>query len=192
MSDATPFNQETVTLLIRHRIKAGAEDQYQTWLRRIVDIAAGYPGHLGVDVVRARSAGLHLFTSVLRFSSTAAMQHWLDSDERRALISEAAAFLADGDVTEVNSDSQFWFNPSEEAAQPPRWKQACVTFLVILPLTLLVPLAWGPVLALHALLSSYIVSNVLITMTIVLLVVYLLMPLATRLFAPWLTARNEP
>lgn len=191
MSDATPFNQETVTLLIKHRIKAGAEDQYEAWLRRVVGIAAAYQGHLGVDVVRGKAGGLQLFTSVLRFSSTNAMQHWLDSEERRELVKEAAPLLADGDVTEVNTDSQFWFNPSEEAVQPPRWKQACVTFLVILPLTLLVPLAWGPLFALNAVLASYIVSNVLITMTIVLLVVYLLMPLATRLFAPWLTARKQ-
>lgn len=192
MSDPSPFNQQIVTLVIKHRVQAGAENQYETWLRRVVDIAAGYHGHLGVDVIRGKSGGLHLFTSVLRFSSTDAMQYWLNSEERRALVSEAAPLLADGDVTEVNSNSQFWFNPSEEIGQPPLWKQALLTFLVILPLTLLVPLAWAPVLGLHAVLSSYLVSNVLITMTIVLLVVYLLMPLATRLFAPWLTVpRNK-
>lgn len=191
MSDTTPFNQETVTLLIKHRIKAGSEDQYETWLRRVVGIAAGYHGHLGVDVVRGKAGGLHLFTSVLRFSTTEAMQLWLDSDVRRELITQVAPLLADGDVTEVNTDSQFWFNPSEDAPQPPRWKQAVVSFLVILPLSMLIPLLWGPVFSLHAILSSYLVSNILITATIVLLVVYLCMPLATRLFAPWLTARRE-
>lgn len=76
-------------------------------------------------------------------------------------------------------------------AQPPRWKQAVVTFLVILPLSLLVPLLWGPVLNLHPWLASYVGSNILITLTIVLLVVYLCMPAAMRLFAPWLRASSS-
>jgi uncharacterized protein len=63
-----------------------------------------------------------------------------------------------------------------------------VTLLVILPHTLLVPLIWGPLLKLNAFLSNYVVATFLITVTIVLSVVYLFMPMATRLFASWLTA----
>ena len=40
----------------------------------------------------------------------------------------------------------------------------------------------------HPFLSNYVVSTFLVTLTIVLLVVYLLMPAAIRLFAPWLEA----
>jgi antibiotic biosynthesis monooxygenase (ABM) superfamily enzyme len=206
MSDSTSFAgqapdvsqpefSEVVTLVIKHRIKAGREADYEAWLRRTVSIAGGYPGHLGVDVVRSQSAGLQLFTCVLRYHSTDAMQRWLDSDERRLLVEEARPMLADGDQTEVNPHNEFWFTPVSEAsaAPPPRWKQACVTFLVICPLTLLIPLLWGPVFTLSPWLANYVVSTALVTVTIVLLVVYLLMPAATRLFAPWLNAaRNEP
>ncbi|MCV4290669.1 antibiotic biosynthesis monooxygenase [Pseudomonas capsici] len=186
--NSTVFN-EVVTLVIKHRIKAGQEPAYEAWLRRIVTIAGGYPGHLGVDVIRSKSSGLHLFTCVLRFHSTEAMQSWLESDERKQLVQEAAPMLADGDQTQVNPHNEFWFNPvADEAGPPPRWKQACVTFLVILPLSLLIPLLWKPVFALSPWLSGYLVSNALVTVTIVLLVVYLLMPAATRLFASWLKA----
>jgi antibiotic biosynthesis monooxygenase (ABM) superfamily enzyme len=41
-------------------------------------------------------------------------------------------------------------------------------------------------LRLNALLSHYVVGTFLITLTIVVSVVYLFMPMATRLFAPWL------
>ncbi|GFM63630.1 antibiotic biosynthesis monooxygenase [Pseudomonas cichorii] len=186
--NSTVFN-EVVTLVIKHRIKAGQEPAYEAWLRRIVTIAGGYPGHLGVDVIRSKSGGLHLFTCVLRFHSTEAMQSWLESDERKQLVQEAAPMLADGDQTQVNPHNEFWFNPvADEAGPPPRWKQASVTFLVILPLSLLIPLLWKPVFALSPWLSGYLVSNALVTVTIVLLVVYLLMPAATRLFASWLKA----
>jgi antibiotic biosynthesis monooxygenase (ABM) superfamily enzyme len=184
-----PGSDEIVTLIVKHRVKAGFEAAYEAWLRNIVSVAGQREGHLGVDVIRGKSGGLDLFTCVLRFCSTEAMQRWLDSPQRQALVDEAAPMLADGDQTEVNPVNEFWFSPLVEAGSPPpRWKQAVVTLLVILPHTLLVPLLWGPLLQLNAFLSNYVVATFLITLTIVLSVVYVFMPLATRLFAPWLEA----
>ncbi|WLH10743.1 antibiotic biosynthesis monooxygenase [Pseudomonas hefeiensis] len=184
-----PGFDEIVTLVIKHRIKSGEDAAYEAWLRRTVRVAGQWPGHLGVDVVRGKLGGLSLFTCVLRFCSTEAMQRWLDSPQRRELVEEAAPLLADGDQTEVAPHKEFWFAPLADASiPPPRWKQAVVTLLVILPHTLLVPLIWGPLLQMHAFLSSYVVATFLITLTIVLSVVYVCMPLATRLFAPWLEA----
>lgn len=185
-------SDEIVTLVVKHRVKAGLEAQYEAWLRRIVAIAGSSPGHLGVDVIRGKADGLSMFTCVLRFCSTDAMQSWLESSRRRELVAEAAPMLADGDITEVNPHNEFWFVPASESPPPPRWKQACVTFLVICPLTLLIPLIWGPVFRAFPLLGNYVIGTALVTVTIVLLVVYLLMPLATRLFAPWLNARPAP
>lgn len=189
--DPTPKTgpDEVVTLVVKHLIKTGREADYEAWLRRIVRIAGERPGHLGVDVVRGKQGGLAQFTCVLRYRSTDDLEVWLDSPQRKALIEEAAPMLADGDNTEIGAVNEFWFTPEADSpAKPPRWKQALVTLFVILPLTLLVPIVWGPVLRLHPLLSNYVVATFLVTVTIVLLVVYLLMPAATRLFAPWLEA----
>jgi len=175
-----------VTLLVRHRVKRGRDQEYESWLRNIIGIARGYPGHLGIDVVRGHSGGLALFTSVLRFASTEQLQYWLDSDERRQLVEQAHPLLADGDQIEVNADREFWFTPADAGAPPARWKQACVTFLVILPLSFLVPLLWRPLFAWLPWLGGYVQANVLITLSIVLLVVYVFMPRVTRLFGKWL------
>ncbi|MDQ0123096.1 antibiotic biosynthesis monooxygenase (ABM) superfamily enzyme [Pseudomonas lini] len=185
--------EEVVTLVIKHRVKAGFEVPYEAWLRNIVSIAGQQEGHLGVDVMRGKNAGLDLYTCVLRFCSTEAMQRWLDSPQRQSLVEQATPMLADGDQTEVNPVNEFWFAPQADAGPPPpRWKQAVVTLLVILPHTLLVPLLWGPLLQLNAFLSHYVVATFLITLTIVVSVVYLFMPMATRLFAPWLSSSNQP
>ncbi|MHC8332839.1 antibiotic biosynthesis monooxygenase [Pseudomonas sp. LB3P25] len=182
------FNANDVaTLVVRHRTRQGSESAYEAWLRKTVNIAKGYEGHLGVDVFRSHHDGVHLFTSVLRFSSTEKLQAWLDSEDRRLLVVEVQDLLADGDQLEVSQGREFWFTPeTSQASPPPRWKQACITFLVILPLSLAVPLCWGPVFARVPWLGGYLQSNVVITLTIVLLVVYLFMPPVTRLFAPWL------
>ncbi|BAN47131.1 antibiotic biosynthesis monooxygenase [Metapseudomonas resinovorans] len=181
---------DIVTLLIRHRVKHGSEQEYEGWLRRIIGIAKGYPGHLGIDVVRDKQDGLQQFTCVLRFASGDQLQAWLGSSERRDLVAEVSHLLADGDQVEINPEREFWFTPATtDATPPPRWKQACVTFLVILPLALAVPLLWQPVFKVVPWLGGYVPSNVVITASIVLLVVYLFMPPVTRFFAGWLNQR---
>ncbi|WP_339405151.1 antibiotic biosynthesis monooxygenase [Pseudomonas helleri] len=184
---------EVVTLVIKHRVKAGFEVPYSTWLRNIVRIAGQWEGHLGVDVIPGKHAGLDTYTCILRFCSTDAMQRWLDSPQRRELVNEAIPMLADGDQTEVNPANEFWFSPPNETrSPPPRWKQAALTLLVIFPHTLLVPLIWKPLLDVSPVLSNYVVATFVITLTIVLSVVYLFMPMATRVFASWLTSSTEP
>lgn len=183
---------EVVTLVVKHRIKSGQELRYEAWLKRTVAAAKGFAGHMGVDVIAGREGGAQTFTSVLRFRSVDLLQAWLDSAERRALIEEAAPMLADGDQTRVHPLNEFWFTPAADEP-PPRWKQACVTLCVILPLTSLLPLAYAPLFQAVPWLGGYMPSTVVITLTIVLLVVYWLMPLATRAFTPWLQPRSaEP
>lgn len=179
---------EVVTLLIRHRIRCGQNEPYELWLRRIVQAAQSRPGHLGVDIIRSEQGGLALFTSVLRFAGAAQLQNWLGSDERQRLVMEVAPLLADDEDLVLHQGREFWFTP-EESAKPPRWKQACVTYLVIQPLTLLVPQFWQPLFSNLPWLGSYWPSNVLITLSIVLSVVYLFMPRVTAWFAGWLNAR---
>jgi antibiotic biosynthesis monooxygenase (ABM) superfamily enzyme len=176
--------QDIVTLIVRHRVRPGAQQAYEQWLRRTTRVAAEFAGHLGVNVIRDADR----FVCVLRFCGTPQLQAWLDSDERQQLVAEALPLLAEGDQIEVEAAREFWFAP-DQTLPPSRWKQACITFLVILPLSLLVPLFWQPVFHQLPWLWGYVPSNVLITLSIVLLVVYLFMPRATKLFARWLEAR---
>lgn len=184
---AADSTDEVVTLLIRHRVRQGQLDPYESWLRRIVQAAQGYPGHLGVDVMRGKEGEQDLFTSVLRFAGAERLQHWLGSDERKRLIEEVGPLLAADEDLTLHPAREFWFAPEQAANPPPRWKQACVTFAVILPLSLLVPLLWQPLFAALPWLGGYFASNALITLTIVLSVVYLFMPQVTRWLAPWLS-----
>lgn len=180
-------HEDIMTLVIKHRVKPGHEAAYEAWLKQTVDIASRREGHLGADIHRETHGGLQVFTCVLRFCSTDVMQAWLDSEARHERVQEVLPMLADGDQTDVTPGSEFWFAPAtEHQQQPPRWKQAIVSFLVILPLSLIVPKLWIPVLSLHPFWASYLGSNIVITATIVTLVVYLCMPAAMRLFAPWL------
>ena len=180
------MTQESVTLIIRHSARPGSVEAYEAILRELTRAASEFPGHQGVDVMRQGDR----FTSVLRFASAQELQDWLDSPQRRRLIERVSPLLVDGDQQELHRAHEFWFSPQDNAQrQPPRWKQAVVSYLVILPLVMLVPLLWRPLFTQVPLLGSYLPANLLITATIVLLVVYVFMPRATRLFAAWLNAR---
>lgn len=176
---------ESVTLVVRHQVSPRHVSDYEVWLKRVVTTASQYPGHLGVDVVRSRLTSLEQFTCVLRFARLEQLQKWLESEERRQLVTEVEPLLHAGEHLQVTKNPAFWF--VTQSGRAPRWKEACVTFLVIMPLSLLVPVLWQPLIQQFTWLGGYVPSNVLITMSIVLLVVYLFMPLATRVFAAWLS-----
>lgn len=182
---------DTVTLVVRHQIHQQHEQRYEAWLHQTIDTAGHSPGHLAVDVVRERKADFVNFTCVLRFDQLQHMQAWLDSAARKQLVAEVQQLLNAGDNTEILLGKDFWFVPSNTQQPPPLWKQAAISFLVILPLSMLIPILWQPLFRLVPWLAGYLMSNLLITLSIVLLVVYLFMPMAMRAFATWLMPMNK-
>ncbi|WP_027602855.1 MULTISPECIES: antibiotic biosynthesis monooxygenase [Pseudomonas] len=179
-----------VTLVIRHQPLAGQHEAYQRWLQRAVTAARAACGHLGVDVIPPAEEGA-AFTTLVRFADVEQLQAWLASPERQALIAEVAPLLREADAPEVHADAEFWFTPPRPGVrQPPAWKQAVLTYLVIAPLTMLIPPLWQPLFARYPLLAGPVPSNLLITLCIVPLVVFLIMPRVSRLCAPWLNARS--
>ena len=177
--------REIVTFVVRHRVKANVVEEYEKWLKRIIAISSEHEGHLGVDVFRSHSDGQPLFTSVVRFSSIEHLQAWIGSDDRKQLMANAEDLLASDEILEINNAPEFWFVPDGDNA-PPRWKQAVITFGVILPLSIGIPMLWQPVFTRLPWLGGHLQSSAVITLSIVLLVVYLFMPAVTRFFAGWL------
>jgi len=176
-----------VTLVINHKVRPGQQQAYEAWLKRTVKAARGQPGHLGVNVIRP-TGDTQVFTSVLRFASAEQLQSWIDSAERRALVEEALPLLEDGDHPMVHSDAEFWFTPANSAGkQPPKWKQAVISYAVILPLSIVIPMLWGPAFQRYPVLGTTLPSNMLITACIVGLVVFVIMPRVTQWCAGWLS-----
>ena len=183
------MNNDVVTLVIQHRVRPGQLAAYEAWLKRAVAAAEQQSGHLGVNVIRADEQS-DTFTTVLRFAQGWQLDEWINSDRRRLLVEEVLPLLEGGDDTQVRSDAEFWFTPEHPAMpQPPKWKQALLTYLVICPLTMLIPQLWLPLFQTYPALGGIVVSNLLITLCIVVPVVYLIMPWASRVCAPWLNGK---
>ncbi|QXI38638.1 antibiotic biosynthesis monooxygenase [Pseudomonas xantholysinigenes] len=181
MNDST-----VVTLVIQHKVRAEALARYETWLRHTVGVARRQPGHLDVNVIRPDDGGRQ-FTTVVRFAEASQLQAWVDSAERQALVADVLPLLEEGDQPQVHDDPEFWFTPATTAVTPPpRWKQALLTYLVICPLTLLVPMLLAPLFERFPLLGARLPSNLLVNLCVILPVVFFIMPWVTRRCAGWL------
>lgn len=175
-----------VTLVIQHKVRSDALSGYEDWLQRTVKTASLQPGHLGANSIRP-GGGSRLFTTVVRFTEAHLLQAWIDSSERAALIHEVLPLLEGGDHTEIRAGAEFWFTPPHaDTPPPPRWKQAVLTYLVICPMTLLVPFLLSPLFERYPELAGVILGNLIINFFVIVPVVFVIMPWVTRLSANWL------
>ncbi|AVH36312.1 hypothetical protein AL532_08330 [Pseudomonas monteilii] len=75
---------------------------------------------------------------------------------------------------------------STPVSQPPRWKQALLTYLVICPMTMVIPQLLAPLFARFPQLGGPITGNLIVNLFVILPVVFYIMPWVTRRCANWL------
>jgi len=175
------------TAVITHRIRAGNESHYENWLNEIGPLCRGSAGHLDWHIIRPIPGLTATYTVIIRFDTRKHLQDWMDSDHRRILIEKVKPILAKDDDFFIQSGLDFWFTPDGARAKVPvRWKQALVTWSAIYPLVLAVPLLVVPFLRLLGLPQDRFLDTLFISGTVVLLMVYLIMPHYTKLVHRWL------
>lgn len=177
--------EETVTLVVRHQVLLRHAPDYEVWLKRIVSVASRCLGHLGVNVVRSLLTSLAKLTCLLHFARLEQSQQWLESGERHQFVTEVAPMSHASERFKATKNHTFWFRT--QSGRAPRWKEANVACLVVMPLSLLVPWLWQLLTHQFIWLGGYVPSIVVITLSTVLLLLYLSMLLSRRLFAGWLS-----
>lgn len=174
-----------VTVSITRHLDPGHEAEMVSWLQAGMALAERFPGFLGAGWVRPEpdSATWHM---LYRFSDQEALQHWEHSPQRQWWRSSAAGLGVVESRVERRTGIEGWFDEptSTEASDlrsappaPPRWKQACVIFLVFFPLSLLVN--W---------LAGELVPDLALPLRVLLSVV-VMTPVMTYVALPWVTRR---
>lgn len=181
-----PHQPEHVTLVITHRLLAGRQEEYQRWLEKVMPQAALFAGHLGVNVLRPVH-GEQTWTVLIRFDTLDNLYRWINSAQRKALLSELPPLLSGPEHIEVRPGAAFWFTPPTDQRQPPKkWKQFLLTLAVIFPSTNLVPWFWHQLLPAA---TGTLWGHLLNDACVVALVVYIWMPALTTLLKNWLAPR---
>ena len=95
-------SNDLVTLVIQHQVKSHERPQYESWLKSIAQEAQGYPGHMGVNVIRPHETATE-YTMVLRFDSHPHLMGWVESDTRRGLIEQVQPLLLEAEQLEIQT-----------------------------------------------------------------------------------------
>lgn len=181
------MSAHAVTVLITRQVKAGHEADFEKVMAGMVEIATGFPGCLGAQVVHPGEdpdVTDPMYHIVLAFDRQSNLDAWHHSPERKLGLSAAAPFIEGELGTKSLSGLGLWFQPAQPV--PPRWKVAVVTWLGICPTVYVLFLIMGNLLASWWLFPR----TVVLTLAVVALMTWVVAPQLTRLFRPWLFSRR--
>lgn len=177
------------TVVITHRVRDGRQQEYERWMSDISPLCRSSPGNLDWQVIQPVPGFSSTYTVIARFDTIAHLRDWTESPVRSRLIDRVGPLLASGDDFFIRSGLDFWFSPTQAKAKvPARWRQGLVTWSVIYPLVLGVPMVVSPALRLLGLPDHRWFTTFVVTGTIVVLMVYVIMPRVTTLVKRWLFA----
>lgn len=175
------------SVVITHQVIDGKQNEYENWLNEISPICRSATGHLDWQIVRPIPTLTSTYTVIIRFDSPEHLKDWMYSQERSQLIKKVEPFLDKGDDYFIKSGLDFLFMPFETKTKiPKRWKQYLVTWSAIYPLSMIIPLIIVPILRKYGISQYRVIDSFFISGTVVLLMVYLVMPYYTRLIKKWL------
>lgn len=181
-------NEGAVTVVLLRTIKPGREADYQQWAADTAEVMGRFPGFLGAALNQPTALNPR-WVFMPRWASTEHLLAWDASPELQERIAELVP-LVEGDTDRQRHHGlDFWFPlPSPEAKRPSPWKMILVTLVVL----------WPTILALTALLGLVPGLNLLpwwlaplpMLVLLVPLLEFVVMPAATKLFAPFLYGRS--
>lgn len=175
------------TVVITHKVRQDRQADYERWMHQITPFVQAAPGYLDWHLVQPIPGLSETYAVIIRFDTQAHLQAWMHSPIRTRLIARVRPLLETGDGFFVSSGLDFWFAPAGARAQVPRrWKQFLVTWSAIFPLVPGVTWVVTPILR-HLGLSRFpVLVTLVVTGTVVLLMVYVVMPRYTTLVRRWL------
>ncbi|MFJ3449855.1 antibiotic biosynthesis monooxygenase [Pseudomonas sichuanensis] len=168
-----------VTLMVSRRAAHGRYQDLLAWLHEGEQLATDFPGYLGSGILAPPAEGDD-FQIIFRFTNEQTMHAWEHSASRRTWLQRGDGLFERPKERRVSGIDD-WFG-TNMVQKPPRWKQATAIWLAFFPVSLLFNLLFGHWLAPLNLLPRVLLSTLALTP----LMVYLFIPLSTRLLAGWL------
>ena len=172
-----------LTTVVRHFIKADKQDEFKQWTKNIASKAKQFEGFEGLQLIPPPS-GNDEYITLFKFSSVPALQKWMESEERKKEVAKLAALSEKEMVLGQISGIDFWFEPPEKKniAAPPKWKMSLLTWLAVYPGVVLLSKLY------HFLFPDFppLILTLFVTLTLVPLLTWVLMPNIVKLFKGWL------
>jgi uncharacterized protein len=179
-----------ITILVTRSPCQGNQQEFERALSETIDAALKFPGHLGVTVLKPQTEESREYQILVKFASELDYQKWYRSPEAAYWFEILNRLEEKPANLETMTGIETWFvvnraSTSRPIIPPPRYKMAIVTWIAIFALIVIINLLLGSFLAsLPMLLRSFI-----LTVVLVVLMTYVVMPRMTKLFSRWLYSK---
>lgn len=188
-----------VTMVMRHRVKPGMEEDYEASINDIANFAhTHYAGHMGTNMIRPQKTYVYPggpqaaseYVTTFQYDTVEHMQTWMHSADRARLAQAIVRTLEAEELEAHGGFSMFHAMTSPPSkggpptARPPQWKNSIMAFFGIGGCN------WGinvfvlPVLMPGAPLDWWMAT--VDTLILCPLAVYIVMPTMGALFSRWL------
>ena len=184
MSNLLNADNPLVTVAVLRHVKPGCETDFEEVISGITKAAMTFEGHLGVNIFRPINPDNPEYLIVFKFNHISNLRRWEESDIRRKWVARAENLTLGSPQIQTFTGLETWFTlPTQQAIiPPPRYKMALITWLAIFPLVNVINILFGSILNQLPLL----VRTLVLTVVLVLLMTYAIMPQMTRVFKRWL------
>ncbi len=178
-----------VTVSVFRRVKPASVRAFEEFLSGVINASMTFEGHLGTNVFRNSDPNNPEYMIVFKFDRRSNLRRWEESQCRRQWLARIESLTIGSPAIEVLTGLETWFtiSPRKPIVPPPRYKMATLTWIAIFPLVNIIHLLLGSTLnSLPPLLRSLILTVMLVP-----IMTYVVMPRITRLFAWWLYPRHQ-
>jgi uncharacterized protein len=178
-------SHQSVTVLITRSPRQGNQKEFEQALSDTIDAALEFPGHLGVTILKPQRGDNNDYQIIVKFASQADYQRWCHSNEAAYWFKILNRLEEKPPNLEIMTGLETWFAVNSSVSRPmippPRYKMAIITWIAIFVFIVIINLLFGSFLAsLPMLLRSFV-----LTVGLVALMTYVVMPRMTRLFSGW-------
>lgn len=176
----------SVAEVISTHVAPGLESRFRRWTATIQQAQATFPGYRGT-YIQAPSAKQAHWTTLVRFATSAELDAWLASPERRKLIAQGDSVVSAWHSHRMPDAFAGWFQAGDGTAPPPAWKQSMVVLLALFPVVMAELSFLSPMLAgLNSALATFIGNAISVA-----ILSWLLVPPLIRALGWWLTPKAD-
>ncbi|MEA5504410.1 antibiotic biosynthesis monooxygenase [Halotia wernerae UHCC 0503] len=184
MSKQSSADDPPVTVIAAHRVKPDREKAFEEIMSNLIQAAMTFEGHLGTNVIRPNDSKDPQYRIIFKFDRISNLHRWENSEIRQRWLVRLTELTHESLPYQILTGLETWFTlPGQRTIEPPsRHKMALITWLAIFPLIVAINVLFGSFLnALPLLLRSLVLTVILVS-----LMTYVVMPRMTRLFSRWL------
>ncbi|MEL6560640.1 MAG: hypothetical protein AAFQ94_20780 [Bacteroidota bacterium] len=172
------------TVVVSHFIKAGAEKLFEEGLKRVIQKASVYEGYQSSEIIKTANEPEQEYILLIRFDTEPNYKVWANSESRNEWFKALKAYTYKESTIRYEEGIEFWFTVPERKTpvSPKKWKMAFLTWMVIYPAVLTL----STVATLMFPTFPLFLRMLIVSMTLVSLMTYIIMPNVTKLFAKWI------